>query len=163
MRRRCEADTVISWVRSHIGIPGNENADKRATFESLLGDTVGAPNIATREGVRAFSRSIGRKERQEPGFGHRRTEWGRHALSAYTWLRTNRGPQRNWLHHLGQRESPSAAAALRERTHTTSPLPVPDSEGKGPPYSRARPHGKNWTHRIGEGREKTHTTPSKYI
>jgi len=53
----------------------------------------------------------GKKERKElrtlPGFGKRRTEWGKHALAAYTWTRTNRGPQKAWLHHIGKAEDPS--------------------------------------------------------
>ena len=33
--------------------------------------------------------------------------WHRHALSAHTWMRTDKGPQRWWLHHLGKAESPA--------------------------------------------------------
>jgi len=36
-----------------------------------------------------------------------RTEWNKHALAAYTWTRTNRGPQKAWLHHIGKADDPS--------------------------------------------------------
>jgi len=32
------------------------------------------------------------------------TDWHRHALSGYTWMRTNRGPPKSWLHYLGKAE-----------------------------------------------------------
>ena len=38
-----------------------------------------------------------------------RTQWGKHALAAYTWTRTNRGPQKAWLHHIGKSEDPSCS------------------------------------------------------
>ena len=37
----------------------------------------------------------------------RRTTWSNRGLSAYTWLRTNRGPQAQWLHHIGKATSPT--------------------------------------------------------
>jgi len=36
------------------------------------------------------------------GFGIRKTDGHRHALSGYTWMRTNRGPQKSWLTHIGK-------------------------------------------------------------
>jgi len=45
--------------------------------------------------------------RSPPGYRKTRTEWGKHALAACTWTRTNRGPQKAWLHHIGKAETPS--------------------------------------------------------
>jgi len=45
-------------VRSHIGIPGYESADRRATFESTLGSITGCQLEATEEGTREASRTI---------------------------------------------------------------------------------------------------------
>ena len=35
-------DTAIAWVRAHIQIPGNEEADALALFSSYLGQTKGS-------------------------------------------------------------------------------------------------------------------------
>jgi len=39
------------------------------------------------------------------GFGIERYKWGNQALAAYTWCRSNKGPQRSWLHKV--RKSPN--------------------------------------------------------
>ena len=36
-----EQDTAISWVRAHVQIPGNEEADALATWSSYLGEARG--------------------------------------------------------------------------------------------------------------------------
>jgi len=43
-----------------------------------------------------------------PSFGVRYPEWGTDALSAYTWLRTTRGPEKAWLFKLGKRKDPTS-------------------------------------------------------
>lgn len=35
----------------------------------------------------------------------RRVEWSRQALSAYSWMRCDRGPQKSWLHHVGKSDT----------------------------------------------------------
>ena len=50
-------ETGILWAKGHICIPGNEKADRKAEFESILGEISGKNRIATEEGVRARSRA----------------------------------------------------------------------------------------------------------
>ena len=102
-----DLDTGISWVRSHIGIPGNEIADQEAEFQSYHGQIASLPNTATHEGLRAYGKAIRKEYRSQATFGSgNRPLWRRRALSAYTWMCTNKGPQREWLHVLGKADSP---------------------------------------------------------
>jgi len=43
LRKREHLDTAISWIRSHIGIEGNEKADDAAALASILGEIAGPP------------------------------------------------------------------------------------------------------------------------
>lgn len=92
MRR--DQGTAIAWIRSHIGISGSVKADRRAAYESILGVVSGSPRVATEEGIRTISKATRREERVAKGMGLRRMDWTRGAISAYTWLRTNRAPRR---------------------------------------------------------------------
>ena len=44
-------DTAVAWVRAHIGIPGNEEAETLATWHSYRGQIACTPRTAT-EGPR---------------------------------------------------------------------------------------------------------------
>ena len=63
--------------------------------------------MATVEGMREIGKAHRAQARTAPGYGKSRRDWSKHALSAYTWTRTNRGPQKAWLHHIGKAEHPS--------------------------------------------------------
>jgi len=99
--------TAVAWIRGHLGLEGNTRADHLAGLHSHLGMVSLKPRTATHEGIRAASRANRREIRTQPGFGKRRTAWHRHALSAYTWLRTEKGPQRAWLHHIRKTDDPT--------------------------------------------------------
>ena len=108
--RRLQVPTAIAWIRSHIGVQGNARADETALLHSHLGRVSLHPSTATFEGIIAHTKASRARERQAASFGIRRPDWHRHALSAYTWLRTGKGPQRDWLHHIGKSTDPACPA-----------------------------------------------------
>jgi len=108
---RPHGDVGILWVHSHIGISGNEAADKRSLFESHIGRIGGSPYIYTHEGHKARNKARRTAYRTQTSYGHHRTNWYRQALSAYTWLRSNRGPLGAWLHHIRVIQSPACPCA----------------------------------------------------
>ena len=82
----------LLWVRAHIGIRGNEEADKIANKESWAGDILNLPHKATAAGVRATNKRLRSQWRFETSFGHHVSTYNYQAMSAYTWMRTDRGP-----------------------------------------------------------------------
>jgi len=97
----------ILWVRSHIGIEGNEKADRRADLEMFRGSFSGDPGMTTFEGLREKGKDRRKSARTALGFGKHRSSWGKDAVAANTWTRTNRGPQKACLHHIGKSPDPS--------------------------------------------------------
>ena len=101
-------DTAIAWVRAHIQIPGNEEADALALFSSYVGQTKGSRRTITEGGIRAEGKQRRAALRNQKGLGLGRVvAWHRQAVSAYTWMRTNKGPQRQWLYQLRKSASPT--------------------------------------------------------
>ena len=81
LHRRHDAhwDTSISWVRSHIGIEGNEKADRLASFHSARGRLCRpATRLSTPNGLRAISKKARSEARSLPSFGSN-TSWNRQA------------------------------------------------------------------------------------
>lgn len=66
VRRQAQQDTAIAWVRSHIGIPGKEEADRLATWSSHLGQTTNAPRTVTEGGLRTAGKAIRAAARRQP-------------------------------------------------------------------------------------------------
>ena len=130
LKDRAHLDTAISWVRSHIGIPGNEAADRAADWQSHWGPVAGLPTAATYEGLRAHHKAIRKEYRVQPSLGlGRRTLWSRKALSAYTWMRINRGPQREWLHRIRKADSPACPCGeTQSGDHITFQCPSHQAE-----------------------------------
>jgi len=75
-------------IRAHIRIPGSEQADRRALYESFLITIAGAPAHAVEMEIRAKSGAARAEARTHPGFGKRRAEWCRttraHNVPDYT-------------------------------------------------------------------------------
>ena len=63
---RKNTDTAISWVRVHIGTPGNKKSDRLALFHSFLGEIAGKAIIAMEEWVRVVSK-LRKPVREAPG------------------------------------------------------------------------------------------------
>ena len=110
-RGRPNLTTGISWVRSHIGITGNELAGKAAGQRSFTGQLLSEPYTATTAGIRQLHKEarVTHRARTTLGLG-RLTQWNRRALSAYTWTRTNRGPMRQWLFQINKIDNPTCTA-----------------------------------------------------
>ena len=121
-------DTGISCIRSHIGIPGNEIADKEAGIRSFTGQLLSQTHTATEGGIRQAHKAARATYRSRPTLGlGQLTQWPRRALSAYTWTRTNRGPMRQWLHHIKLAADPSCAAChhpQQDRIHIVFHCPA---------------------------------------
>ena len=79
--------------------------------------------------MRAISRATRKTYRQQLGFNPGTCEWNRHSLSAYTWTRTERGPQNKWLHHIKKVDSPSCACGAAEETGNHLVFECPRFEG----------------------------------
>lgn len=126
--QRQHQDTAVSWVRAHIGIPGNEAADKEAEFQSYLGEIARPRHIVTPEGLRAAGKRIRMEARAQTGLGNRRRPlWNGYALSAYTWMWSNKfkGPQRQWLHQIRKAETPLCpCGALQSGDHIVFSCPI---------------------------------------
>src|SRR5258706_8313252 len=89
-----QLETHISWVKGHKDIKGNELADKLSKHSSILGHE--SEGVVTPAGLKAWARQV-RAEARGGGNSNGLLGWCRKALSAYTWCRTNKGPQNEWL------------------------------------------------------------------
>ena len=127
-RAAAQMDTGVSWVRSYIGIKGNEVADREAGLCSYSGQLLSKPYTATEAGIRQHTKQARASARIVPstGIGNQMT-WPRQALSAYTWARTNRGPFKYWLHKIGKADSPNCPACdhhAQDGFHVTFQCPA---------------------------------------
>jgi len=84
LTKRACGDIAISWIRSHIGIVVNEEANKLAAFATILGEISLSQEAGTEGGMRQRPKAIRASWRQNPGLGRRRTELHRHALAGFT-------------------------------------------------------------------------------
>lgn len=127
-RLNSSQDSGLAWVCAHIGIPDNEAADRLANWSSHLGQTNNCTRIVTEGGLRATGKAERATERRRPGFRlGTATNWSRPALSAYTWMRTEKGPQKRWLHHISKAENPYCPCdpnAIQTGLHITFTCPL---------------------------------------
>ena len=94
-------DTYLAWAKRHKDIKGNEEADRLSKRASILGHE--SEGVVTPAGLRAWSRRVRVEARGESGNGL--LGWGRKALSAYTWCRSDRGSQNGWPFRIGKADT----------------------------------------------------------
>ena len=95
---------ALGWVKAHIGIHGNERADKMVK----KGAEKGAETLQVTEGgIRQKGKSWRKEERQVAGFGKgKAVSWNRRQTTTYSQLRTNKGALQSWKFKLGKVEDP---------------------------------------------------------
>ena len=95
-------------------------ADKQA---SILGHE--SEGIVTPAGLRAWSRRVRAEARG--GNGNGLIGWCRKSLSAYTWCRSNKGPQNEWLHRIGKADTDKCKCGeVMTGTHVVEECPELD-------------------------------------
>jgi hypothetical protein len=103
-RRKEGHRTIVGWVRSHIGIPGNKAADTIAKAHARRPRPRNTQPI-THEGLRAEAERRARAGKHQRGYGRNRLKWDRTSLGAYTQLRTEKGHFGTWLLKTGRTEN----------------------------------------------------------
>ncbi|KAF8416400.1 hypothetical protein EV426DRAFT_703786 [Tirmania nivea] len=116
---------TVMWVKGHSGVEGNERADRKAKEVAWVGKRMLRPDIVTPAGIRqAFP--MGRPSKQ--------TKWNREALRGLTYVVTDRGPQRWWLHKIGRADDPRCGlceeGVAQNAAHLLSCPGVADGKGR---------------------------------
>jgi len=97
MKAAREAGTKLElmWVKGHSGVTGNEEADRRAKETVMKGIWESRRSLSTPAGIRQ-TYPLFRREAQ--------MKWGREELRGLTYLHTDKGPMKAYLHMIGRAE-----------------------------------------------------------
>ncbi|KAF8422750.1 hypothetical protein EV426DRAFT_702572 [Tirmania nivea] len=131
LSRGAPPGSVISWVRSHIGISGNEKADRRVAYESALGCIAGSQQVATGQQVhmtQAYS-------------------IGLHVAAYQPGTTSSTSSTRSTL-------QPAPTATTAPRAATISSLTTSTTASNSRSSSRMPGHERTWTHQFGERRRE---------
>ena len=140
-RSNQQLETMISWVKGHKDIKGNERADVLSKQASILGHE--SEGIVTPAGLKAWARRV-RAETRGGGNGNGLLGWCRKALSAYTWCRTNKGPQNEWLFKIKKTDNDSCKCGkTMTGTHVVEECPELDQ------WRPRRAVWKDWREALG--------------
>ena len=115
-----QLETMISWIKGHKDIRGNEKADILSKQTSILGHE--SEGTVTPAGLKAWARRVRAEARGGSGIGI--LGWCRKAVSAYTWCRTNKGPQNEWLFKIKKSDTESCKCGEKTTgTHVVEECP----------------------------------------
>jgi len=87
---------TLTRVKGHSGVKGNEEANYRGTMTVLTGRFLHRRNITTPAGIKQAHRLY------QPSTPVK--NWNRQALRGLTYIVTDRGPFKHWLHQIGRAE-----------------------------------------------------------
>jgi len=93
--KKNEGARTLVWVKGHSGEEGNERADRRAKERVAEGVWKSERDLATPAGIRQTYPLHERKAHMK---------WDRNELRGLTYLHTDRGPMKSWLHTIGRAE-----------------------------------------------------------
>ena len=89
----------LRWVKSHIGIKGNEEADKRAKLGADIEDPTFS--VISEGGLKEVWKQMRKEERWVKGTGEGKVvKWERKASVSYVHCRTNKGNFQSWRRKL---------------------------------------------------------------
>ena len=89
----------LGWVKSHIGIIGNKEADKKAKLGAKKEDPTSP--VITEGGLQETWKKMKREKRCMKGIGEgSAVKWERKARVLYVHCRTNKGNLQSWRHKL---------------------------------------------------------------
>jgi ribonuclease HI len=93
----------ICWIKGHAGNEGNEQADKVAKMARKKDQL---PPIYDYFSIIARDKELRKKARSHIGYGEgKMVKLRRKTMTAYTYLRTDKGPFKNWLHQINKADS----------------------------------------------------------
>ena len=96
----------LGWVKSHIGIKGNKEADKKAKLRADKEDPTFL--VITEGGLKEGCKKMRREDRYVTGTGGVRVvKWERKARMAYLHCRTSKGNLQSWEHKLDETNNPT--------------------------------------------------------
>ena len=126
---RMGLSTRFGWVKAHVGIDGNEKADRMAKTgcrESLL------PQV-TEGGVKAYWKEVRGRERAQRGLGSGQVvRWNRTAVLRHTHLRVGMGEVGEWRRVFGNENSLCPLCKVEEETGTYLVFRCEESYGLRP-------------------------------